>query len=156
MTTTNTLFSAGQGVAVPTGYVGTIITATAAANSATLNTGGTALTVVSLAFPVGTWVMSASGVFSVTSNVTSVNSIGLQFTSGTTFDTSASADFWAQTAMTSTTINNADGVLGLKSVFTISSATTYNLLARASYSGGAIMVRGGSLIPAVINAVRIA
>jgi len=156
MTTTNTLFSAGQGVAVPTGYVGAIITATAAANSATLNTGATALTVVSLAFPVGTWVMSASAVFSITTSVTSSNSVGLQFTSGTTFDTSASADFWAQMATTGTQINNGDVVLSLKSIFTISSATTYNLLARASYIGGGIIVRGGSLIPAVINAVRIA
>jgi hypothetical protein len=156
MTTTNTLFSGGQGVAVPTGYVGTIITATAASNSATLNTGGTALTVVSLAFPVGTWFMSASAAFSTTSNVTSINYLGLQFTSGTTFDTTASADFWSQMSMTGTQINNGDCLIGLKSVFTVSSATTYNLLARASYSGGAIVVRGGSIVPAVINAVRIA
>ena len=156
MTTTNTFFSAGQGVAVPTGYVGTIITATAAANSATLNTGATALTVVSLAFPVGTWVMSASAGFNASTNVTSVNYVGIQFTSGTTFDTTATADFWATIPMTGTQINNGDCIIGLKSIFTISSATTYNLLARASYSGGGIIVRGGSTIPAVINAVRIA
>jgi hypothetical protein len=145
-----------NGLTVPTGYVGEVSSTTLGSNTAALSTAGTATTVLSLPLTPGVWRIKGSAAFAVTTNVTSVNSVATTITTGSTFDTTLAADFWSQLAMSGTQINNGDTVIHVDVIVNVATSTTYNFLARAVYSGGGIIVRGGSVVPAKLAAVRIA
>lgn len=145
-----------NGVAIPAGYVGEIIQTIRTAGDVTL-TSATASTIVTITLTAGIWNIRGAATFAANVAPTGFTYASLSITTGTTFDTTKAADTWWQANPQSTL--TADVIGQINTLVNISSSTSYNLIARAGFSTGTIIVRGSNsptVVPAILQAVRIA
>jgi hypothetical protein len=128
MTTTNTLFSGGQGVAVPTGYVGETI---AASLSNTALTSATTANIGTISLTAGVWVLYAKTQIQFTVQPATWTDINVSIST-----TSATGDSTNNCRLTSFSITSFNSVGTCVKYLNVSTTTSVYFTAVTTYTGG--------------------
>jgi len=136
--------------------IGETIQSILATNTSSL-TSGAATTILSISVTPGIWLLQGAANFSSPSNNTTLSYLGIQIDTATTFSGTQTTDALSQIPFSNPSLSNGDAALSATRIISVTSTSTYNLLARAGYSGGTLIVRGtSSNYAAILKAVRIA